>query len=106
MSQFELTLMPSGNRLYQDRFCPVLLIFRSIESLPVLLTSVATTQGGKLPRVKLAMLPSGAPVYLISGNVPVCRPNAVMLITMLLPDVERVPLTLIAGLAGFTLNVP
>jgi len=106
MSQLELTLMPSGSKPYQARFCPVLVICKSIESLAVLLIRFATTPGGKIPSEKFAMLPNAAPVYLMSENWPVFRPNAVMLITMPLPGADKVPLALMAGTVGFPLSVP
>src|ERR1043165_7910320 len=71
-------------------------MLRSIEVLPVLLTSVAATPGGG-ETMKFAMLPSGVPVYLMSVNVPTFKPVAAMLMTMFVPGAEMLPATLIAA---------
>src|ERR1035437_10675193 len=65
-------------------------ILTSIEWFPVLFTSVAATAGGGV-NWKFAMLASAVPVYLIRVNVPVFKPEAVMLMTMLEPGAEMPP---------------
>src|ERR1035437_8425897 len=62
-------------------------ILTSIEWFPVLFTSVAATPGGG-DKWKLAMLASAVAVYLIRVNVPVVRPDPLMLMTMLEPEAE------------------
>ena len=106
MSQLELTLIPSSFRPYQERFCPVPVTSKSIERFAVLFTKLAETPGGKAPRAKFAMLPSAAPVYLMSGNCPFCKPKPEMLMMRAVPGADRLPLALMAGVVGLATNVP
>src|ERR1051325_1366469 len=80
-------------------------MLRSIEVLPVLLTSVAATPGGG-ETTEVARPDTGVPVYLMRVNVPTFRPVAAMLMTMFVPGAEMLPATLIAAAVGFAVTVP
>ena len=77
----------------------------SMESLPVLFCSVATTPSGRF-RLKFAILPSGAPLYLIKVKVPAFSPSALKPMTMLVPGAEMPPAALMAGAVGLAERVP